>query len=142
MPARPALAGHLDAVDVGDLDARKAVENGRDLLRRDVLALPAEGVADAVDEVEVVVGVAAQEIAGAEPGVAGLEDVAQDLAFGFLRRRVALEALHAGVLGAADAADELADLAGRALDAEALGVAHVRLGLDVEANQPPVVQLS
>ena len=79
MPARPSRPGDLDAVDIGLVDAGKAADDLGDLGGRDVLALPAERVADAVDEIEIAVGVLAHEIAGAEPGIALLEHVAQNL---------------------------------------------------------------
>src|SRR5262249_6591552 len=101
---------------------------------RYVLALPAEGIADAVDEVEEGVAVAAHQIAGAEPGVALLEHVAQDFPVGLGRVGVALEAL-AGPRGVLhDLADHLARLIRPALDAEAALVADGLLALHVEAH--------
>src|SRR5205823_5591871 len=73
------LARHLHAVHVRLRDPGRAAEDVGDLLRGDVLALPAEGVADAIDEVVVAVGVLAQQIPGAEPGVAAREGVAHEL---------------------------------------------------------------
>src|SRR5262249_12809060 len=103
-----------------------------DLLRRDVLALPAKRVTDAVDEIEVALRVPAHQVAGAEPGVARLEHVAQDL---FLRRprvRVAVEA--AAAILALDSADRLADLVVRARDGVARRVAHRLALLRVEPD--------
>src|SRR5438046_2722178 len=87
--------------------------------RGDVLALPAEGVADAIDEVVVAIGVLAQQVPGAEPGVAAREGVAHELPLA--RRAVGVAVvLH----GAADLAEELARLARRAGDAEAVRTAY------------------
>ena len=58
---------------------------------RDVLALPAEGVADAIDEIEIAQLVAPHQIAGAEPAVALLEHVAQNLLLRVGRLVVAVE---------------------------------------------------
>src|SRR5262249_24853366 len=63
----------------------------RHLGGRHVLALPAEGVADAVDEVEEALLVLAHQVAGPDPGVALCEDVTQDSLLGFARTGVALE---------------------------------------------------
>ena len=54
-------------------------DDARDLGGRDVFAFPAEGIADAIDEIEKPLLVLAHEIAGAIPGIAGEEHVAQDL---------------------------------------------------------------
>ena len=85
-------ARHVDAVDIGVLHAVEGADRFRDLGGRDVLALPAEGVADAVDEIEIAVRVLAHQVAGAEPDVAFLEHVAQDLLLGLRLGRIALEA--------------------------------------------------
>src|SRR5581483_8986012 len=104
-------------------DAGAARDRLGNLGRRDVFALPAEGVADAVDEVEEAARVLAHQIAGAEPGVAGREHVAQDL-FGrsglvgiALERRPAL-------VPAGNPADRLADFTGDAALAQPVLAAH------------------
>ena len=80
--------------------------------------------------------VLAHQVAGAEPGVARLEDVAQDLSLGLGLRRHSPRSAPPGFDGVLqDLADRLADLVGGALDAEAVGVAHRLLGLDVEAHE-------
>src|SRR4029453_13206654 len=81
------------AVDVGLRDAAEAADRLLHLGGRDVLAFPAEGIADAVDEIEIAVLVLAHEIAGTEPGVALLEHVVQDFSAGLGRVGVAFEAL-------------------------------------------------
>ncbi len=124
-------AGHLHAVDIRFLDAREDGDRLGHFARRDVLALPAERVADAVDEEVVAERVAAQEVAGAEPGVALCEDVAQDFLLGVRALRVALEAAAFFV----DHADRLAHLVGLAFDAEAVGSAHRLLVFDVEEHE-------
>src|SRR5207247_1183444 len=72
--------GH--AIDVGFPDGGEGADRLRDLRGRDVLALPAERVADTVDEIEVAVRVPSHEVPGAKPRVPRLEDAAQDLALG------------------------------------------------------------
>src|SRR6266581_2753565 len=81
--------GH--AIDVGFPDGGEGADRLRDLRGRDVLALPAERVADTVDEIEVAVRVPSHEVTGAKPRVARLEDAAQDLALGVFLARVPLE---------------------------------------------------
>src|SRR5207247_1974324 len=124
--ARPRPAVHVRLRGRG-----RAAEDVGDLLRGDVLALPAEGVADAIDEVVVAVGVLEQQIPGAEPGVAAREGVAHELPLA--RRAVGVAVvLH----GAADASEELARLTRRARDAEAVGAAHELAARQVEAAEP------
>ena len=60
------------------LDPRRVRQALFDLGGGDVLALPAEGVADPVDEVEIAVGILTHQVAGAEPTVAALEDVGEN----------------------------------------------------------------
>ena len=73
------VARHGDAVHGGVADAAEAADGFGDLRGRNVLALPAKSVADPVDEIEIAALVAPHQVAGAEPGVARREDVAQDL---------------------------------------------------------------
>src|SRR5205085_3148214 len=124
----PVRSRHLHAVDGGLVHARRGLQPFSHLGGGDVLALPAEGVADAVDEIEISLAVQAHQVAGGEPGVARLEDVVDDL----LLRLLAVEV--AGVFGpriAADLADALTDLAGRAFHAETVRRAYALLGLVV-----------
>src|SRR3989441_1074744 len=125
--------GH--AVDVGRLDGGKGANRFRHLRGRDVLALPAEGVADTVDEIEVAVRVPSHEVTGAKPRVPRLEDAAQDLALGVLLARVPLES-PAGVRRLLEhRADRLADFVRRAAHAEACLVADGLVPGDVESHQ-------
>src|SRR5207247_2546445 len=75
---------------------------------RDVLALPAEGVADAIDEIEIAVFVLAHQIAGSEPAVSFCEHVVQDLPVGLCLTGVALEPLARPRCILEDLADDLA----------------------------------
>jgi len=59
---------------------------------RDILAFPAEGIAHAVDEIEIAARVLAHQVAGAEPDIARLEDAADDLLRRCVLVGVALEA--------------------------------------------------
>ena len=116
--ATPVLAGHLDAIDQRILDPGLTCQRLGDFHGRDILALPAEGVAHPVDEIEIAVGVLLHEVAGAEPGIAVRRHVAQDLALRGLAVGIALEPVH-GIAGIVDdLADHLADLAGLGFDAE------------------------
>src|SRR5258705_8498859 len=116
-------ARYLDAVHIGVADAGEAVDGLGDLRSRHVLALPAEGVADPVDEIEIAPGVLPHEVAGAEPGITRREHVAQDFPLAVLRVRITLEAVARGGRVVDDSADVLAGLAWRAADAEAAFVA-------------------
>src|SRR6202011_3388595 len=110
-------AGDGDAVGRGVENAGAIPDRVVPLAGRDVLALPAEGVADPGDEMEVALLIAQHQIAGAEPGIPFGKDIAQYLLLGLGRVRVALERA-AAPIGGADAPDRLADLAGGAGDAE------------------------
>ena len=85
-------------------------------------AFAPERVAQAVDEVHPAELVHGEEVAGAEPHVALLEHVLDDLALGGALVDVAVEAARGVILD--DLADELAGLAGQAEHAEAVLVAH------------------
>src|SRR6516164_5470267 len=82
---------YRNPIDLRRGDARTGGDDRGDLGRRDVLALPAEGAADAVDEIEKALFVLAHEIAGPEPGVARSEDVAKHLSRALGVAGVALE---------------------------------------------------
>src|SRR5262245_19716456 len=85
-------AGHGDAVDIGLERLVELADGLLDLRGRYVLALPAEGVTDAVDKIEIAVAILAHKIAGAEPDVAFLKDVAQNLFLGLCGGGIAFEA--------------------------------------------------
>src|SRR5207244_3631244 len=98
-----------------------------------------EGIADAVDEIEVAVRVGLHQVAGGEPAVTLFEDIVQHLALGSGLVGVA------GVFGAgvaADLAEAFADLARPGLDAEAIGPADRLLGLQVELHEADVEPLA
>src|SRR6185437_4224821 len=103
-------------------DAAAIPDRIGDLACRNILALPAEGISDAIDEMEKAVVVDRHEIAGAKPGVALGEHVAQDLLLGFGGIGVAFET-PAALIGFADAAERLADFVATARDAKAIRVA-------------------
>jgi len=127
--------GDLHADDVGLGDVRVAAEDVGDLVGRHVLGLPAEGVAEAVDEVDAAVGVLALHVAGQEPGVAGREEVRGPALVG--RGRVVVVALEIGFFEGwvGEAVHDLAGLAGRDFDGEAGGwVARDFLRVDVHAH--------
>src|SRR5690606_32313725 len=87
----PVLTGNGDAVDDGILDARKLRKGIGDLDCRYILALPAERIADTVDEIEIAVRILLHQIAGAEPAVALLLDIAENFRLRRLRIGIALE---------------------------------------------------
>jgi len=60
--------------------------------RRHILSLPAEGIADTIDEMEIAGVVPHHQVAGAEPGIARYQYIAQDFLFGLVSVGVALEA--------------------------------------------------
>jgi hypothetical protein len=109
-------ARHLDPVSDGFSDPRECRERIGHLGCGDVLAFPAEGVADPVDKIEEAVGVAAQQVSGAIPDVAALEHVAENLLLRRFAVGITFEFASARC-GAADSAERLAYLAGRAADA-------------------------
>src|SRR3984885_3642865 len=80
-----------DSVDAGMQYALESAQLLRHLGGSHVLALPAKGVADAVDEVEEALLVLAHQVAGPYPSVARCEDMAQDSLLGLCRTGVALE---------------------------------------------------
>src|SRR3984893_3082329 len=123
-----------DAVDTGFGNARKCGDRFGNFRGRDILAFPAEGVADAIDEIEIALIVLAQEIAGAEPQVALLEHIAQDLPLGLRLDRIAFEPVR-GLGGIVEnLSDRLAGFVRRAFDAKALRIADRLLLLDVELD--------
>src|SRR5262249_31666181 len=129
-------AGNLNAVDVGLQNAVELSHHLLDLGGRGVLAFPAEGVPAAVDDVEVAPPVLAHENARAEPDLAFLEHVVQDLSVGLGLAGIALEPLAGLGRILHDLADDLARLVDVALDAEAAFVADRLLAFHVEADDP------
>src|SRR5262249_28115766 len=73
----PFRARHGDAIDARLDDARTGRDGLCDLERRNVLALPAESVADAVDEIEETLLVLPHQVSSSIPGIALDEDIAQ-----------------------------------------------------------------
>ncbi len=134
-PGAAFVAGNRDAVDDGFFDALERRDRLGDLRGRDVLALPAKGVADPVDEVEIAAAVAPHQVAGAEPGVLRLEHAAQDLGRGRRRVGIAVEPRGGVARIVADLGQQLADLVRPAGAAAAVGVARVGLGVDVVGDQ-------
>src|SRR5262249_3295720 len=104
-----------------------------DLRSRDIFALPAEGVANAIDEVEKALVIELHQIAGAEPGIAVSEDIAQNLLLCLAGVGIALEAASAFICGA-DAADGFTSLAAGAGHAKAVGIAQGHPGAGIELD--------
>src|ERR1700733_9473079 len=124
-----------DAVNTGFDDSRECHDRSRDLRCGDVLALPAKRVADPIEEIIKSARVAAHQVAGAVPGIAALEHVAQDFSLRLLGAGVALELAAGGRRLAANPADRLAAFAGRAAYAETIAVARGLLGDGIEFHQ-------
>src|SRR2546427_537050 len=101
---------------------------------RHILSLPPEGVADPVDEVEVALLVLSHQVARAEPGVAKLEHVAEDLFLGGFPASVTLESTAEARRVLRNLADGLADLVGRTANAQALVIPERRLVVEVESD--------
>src|SRR5487761_2467996 len=100
---------------------------------RDVLPLPAEGVADPVDEMEEAGIVERHQVAGAKPGIAPGEHIAQDFLFGLGSVGIALEAASPGI-GASDPPDGFADLAAGAWDTKTVRGTNRHAKLRIDAN--------
>lgn len=136
----PVGAGDRDAIDVCLLDAREDRDGLGDLVRRHVLALPAERVTDAIGKVEKVV-LPLEEVTRPEVAVALDKDVGRDLLV-----RAALVGVIASKLAhrirIVDESEELAHLAILALDAQAVRTANQLLRLNVELDDPHRVQLA
>src|ERR1700760_1144254 len=127
------MAGDFDAISGGIEHALACADRVIDLAGGDILALPAEGVADAVHEMEEALVIEPHQIPGAKPGVAFHEGVAQDFLLGLGLVGIALEAAAPFVRGA-DAPDGFARLVARADDAETIVAAQrgaiIRIDLD------------
>src|SRR5690606_8345522 len=130
----PVLTGNGDAIDDGIPDARTLRKGIGDLDCRYILALPAERIADTVDEIEIAVRILLHQIAGAEPAVALLLDIAENFRLRRLGIGIALETV--GGLGriVGDEADHLAGFVRLRLDDEAVRPAHRLLALDIEPH--------
>src|SRR5579864_6027971 len=75
---RPTVGGwDCHAVDIGFLDSRKGTDRLRNFGGRNVLALPAERIADAVDKIEKASLILSHQVSGAYPEVTLLKHVAE-----------------------------------------------------------------
>src|SRR5258708_8228596 len=91
--AGPAVgARNSDAIDSGLPDAGKRTDRLRYLGCRDIFALPAEGIADTIDEIEIALLVLSHQVASSKPFVSRLEHVAEYLAVGGFLVGIAFEA--------------------------------------------------
>src|ERR1700733_12437368 len=84
-------ARHGDTVNGGLRNTWKCVTNCLHFGRRDVLAFPAKGVADAVDKVEVALLVPSHQVTGTKPGVSRIEHIVENLVRAGLLAAVAFE---------------------------------------------------
>ncbi|MNE34245.1 hypothetical protein D3C80_1279600 [compost metagenome] len=132
------MPGHLHTVDVDQLEPGKIAQRSRHLQGRDVLAFPAEGVTDAVDEVQVAVFVITQQVARTPIGIPLAQDIAADLAVGCLGRGVTLEAAAADLRVVDDQAQGFTHFTHFAKLVKAVLVAWVAVGFNVIAHQAQV----
>src|SRR6266852_2194230 len=116
------------------MNARERADHLRDLCGRYIFALPAESIADTINEIEIALGITAHEIAGAEPAIARGEHVAQNLGLVVDRIGIALEPAGGLRWVLENPADRLADLSGRALLASTERIAYQHLPFDVEPH--------
>ena len=96
----PVCAGHLDAIDVTQLDGGEAIDDLTDFVGRNVFRLPAEGIADTINKLivritkrktDLFLGEFSDQVAGVEPCVAFLENITKDFLFGGFFVRVAFK---------------------------------------------------
>src|SRR5437588_11111200 len=130
----PIAAGNLHAIDGRLPHAGKSRDGLGDFSGRDVLALPAERVADAIDEIEITALVLLHKIAGAEPGVTFAEHVAQNLLVGCDLIRIAVEPVRRLLGIVQNLAEDFAGFPRCAFDAEPIRTAYRLLPFDIEAN--------
>src|SRR5262245_49853130 len=123
-----------DSVDAGMQYALESAERLRHLGGSHVLALPAKGVADAVDEVEEALLVLTHQVASPYPGVARCEDVAQDPLLCLGRTGVALEPAAGARRIVPHLADRLAGLVDAAANTETVLVATRLAFVEVEGD--------
>ena len=124
------MAGHGHAIDIDRFHAGRAGRSGRDFGGGDILALPAEGVADAVHKIEKALCVLAHQVAAAYPGITRREHIAQDLLLGGGRVGIALKTGRA----ACDLADGLAAFAACHGAAQTIRAAFGKAGFIVELH--------
>src|SRR5262245_30925728 len=124
-----------DSVDAGMQDALESAELLRHLGGSHVLALPAKGVADAVDEVEEALLVLAHHVAGPYPSIARCEDLAQDFLLGLGRTGVPLEPAAGARRIVLHLADRFAGLVDAGANAESILVAGRLAPVEVEGDQ-------
>src|ERR1700756_2064546 len=126
-------ARHGHAIGRGVDDPMAIAKAVIDLAGRDILALPAKGIADTIDEIEEALLVLPHQIAGAKPGIALREDIAQDFPVGLACVGIALEAAAALIRGA-DTPDRFADLVASGCDAKPVIAAPgiTALGVDLD----------
>lgn len=68
------LTGDFNSVNVSLIDAGRFGQNVRHFVGGHVFPFPTEGVADAVDEIQMVIGVAAYQVSRVEIGVSLLRN--------------------------------------------------------------------
>eukprot|EP01136_Pigoraptor_vietnamica_P032339 Opistho-1_new@94068 len=124
----PLAQRHRDTVHVGLADPRKRSDDFAHVVRRDVLALPTEGIARAVHEKVEALVVDAEEVPRRPPQVALLKHVAVHLP----QRRVVVDVTIVTAL--VEGHQQLALLPRMALDAQAVLIARERAGGDIVRN--------
>src|SRR5487761_20339 len=126
---------HRDTVRDRLHDAGAGRERLCDLLRRDVLPVPAERIADAIDEIEISSVVLAHQVARAEPGVSSGENVSHYFALCGFGVGVAFERTASLGAAAVQPAKRLSDLIRGAWNAKSVVAAERHSQFNVEANK-------
>ena len=134
----PVMAGHAHAVNGDGIQTGEIPQRIGHLGGGDVLALPAEGVANTVDKPAVAVGITAQHVARRPPGIALLKDVAQDFLLGGLHGGVALKPARHNVGVVVNHANGLARLINVRKLHETVFVKRMAFGFNVVAHQAQI----
>src|ERR1019366_10666156 len=79
------------AIDIGLRNAREGSDHFGYLGGRHIFSLPTEGVADAIDEIEIAAIIFPHQVTGAVPGIALLEYIAKNFFRRFLFASVTFE---------------------------------------------------
>src|SRR2546429_6940920 len=135
-------AGNGHAVDTGLLDAGKRTDRFGYLGGRYIFTLPAEGIPDSVDEIEIALLVLAHQIAGPKPGISRLEHVAEYLFLGGLHAGVALEPAAHVQRVLENLADRFSGFVRSAANAESLLISDRLVFYDIESQNRKSTRLN
>ena len=128
-------AGNSYSIDAGLLDAGKGTDRLRHLGSGNIFTLPAKGVADTVNEIEITLLVLSHQVAGTKPGVSRLEHVAEYLVGGGFLVGVALKSTVDIRWVFEKLANRFSDFVRTTASAECLLISDGLTCLDVESHQ-------